>query len=68
VGQVTVILAVPGFALIAAAMTGMARMPLNPGRYAVRRSPQRPHAVLTARLPVTGAARQAVSGGRRPVH
>jgi hypothetical protein len=66
---VTVILGAIGFALIAAAMNGAARMPLNPGRYTVRRSAERPAPVLTATLvpspralpgrpPAAGTARQ----------
>jgi hypothetical protein len=47
---VTVILGTIGFALIAAAMNGAARMPLNPGALVVRRSAERPAPVLSGRL------------------
>ena len=39
-----------GFALIAAAFHGMARLPLNPGRLHVRRGPESDSALLSARL------------------
>ena len=45
-----VILGAAGFAVIAAAMLAMARMPLRPGRLHVRRGPQGDSPVLSARL------------------
>ena len=45
-----VVLGAGGFAVIAAVMVLAARMPLRPGAYLVRRSPQGDSPVLTATL------------------
>jgi hypothetical protein len=60
-----------GFAAIAAAATGMARLPLNPGAYAVTRRAERPGTVLTARLvpsPRELPGRPSAAGTARQVH
>jgi len=66
-----VVLGTIGFALIAAAMTGMARLPLRPGRYVVRRVPESHAPLLTARLipsPRAIAGRPSAAGTASPVH
>jgi len=68
---VIVVLGTIGFVLIAAAMTGMARLPLRPGRYVVRRVPESHAPLLTARLipsPRAIAGRPSADGTARPVH
>ena len=66
-----VVLGAIGFVLIAAAMNFMARLPLRPGRYVVRRVPQSNAPLLTARLipsPRAIAGRPSAAGTARPVH
>ena len=67
----TLVLGAIGFVLIAAAMNFMARLPLRPGRYVVRRVPESDAPLLTARLipsPRALPGRPSAAGTARPVY